>query len=1496
MALKDCLKKLGNISPADSELLEEYLADGLSDEQAVRKLLLSSYQNVIDITNRARTVQGVVAAPAKDVLVSVTKIQTRNLEKIEIERKKLTEKIDKLAEEEGEIGIIEDAVMRKSFGGGVDLSDDQAVMTSLSGMLFGNQNLRTKGVLGLKGKTPLQLLKSFRELQVRGTDIRVEISHLIADLSELDTRVNVIFSGKQQTFYQFGRDEAQGVRPKRGSISFDRNNRAVIRLTKARDLSTFLHESGHLYLEIMGDLAEVADAPEQTVADYAKILSFLGVKNRSEIDTEHHELWARSFEAYLMEGKAPSVEIQSIFNAFRSWLTNIYRKLNELNVDLTDDIRGVMDRLVASDDAITEAQSVQQFAAIYSTAEEMGVSQETFEVYLENVTKSHQDAVDDEARKVLATMNREAKRWWKDERNKVLEEVTAEVHGMRVYRALAMFRRGENPDGSTPERAPFKLSKEDLIRRKGKEFIKRLPRPFIYSAKGGVDLDVAAGVFGYATGDEMLQEILRAGNMDALIRAETDARMQQRFPDPLVDGSLHSDAIVFVHNEKRAQILAAELRALRRQMRADRKIVSATKRTMSREERQAREANAGQLPRRGELAIVKQVAARTIAAMRIRDVNPNKYLVAERKANRKAFTALGKKNYEVAYAEKLKSIHAHELYRAATRAKNESGQTQKYLKQFESLKLQRKLGRSDVLKKILALIEAIDFRKISLAQVDRDASLQEVAEGVHDGRIVMSGEQAAELFHVRIDDKTGKEQVILNRDFGTNWQDLTVEGFRSMRDTIRQLEHMAKLEVEAIVNGEKVILQDAKNEIITSLLENNKQIDFGVGELKAAENIKKNIKQGIHHWLNTGSIARILDDAGFGALTRLIAVPMRRASVEKWLPGVQKSDDDMAELYIKHYSNAELTGFGKKNPFPAMGEDMSKSDLLSVALHWGADGNRQALLGGIKLDGTVAYTEQGVRAALATLDARDWAFIQDVWDYLDSYWAELSEAERRRRGISPRKVEPRPFTIRTSDGQTVSLRGGYYPLRYDPRHSDRVKVDEFEDYFKKIGNGVYISANTRSGATYERKKNHGLVVRLGLGTIHQHLREVIRDISFGDEINFVKKLLNDKDVRNAFKSTGNEAALSELNLWLTDAAVGELPAQTTWDKAISWTRIGFVKSKLAFNVFVTALQFTGIFQSIAVIGVKHYSVGFAKFMQNPAGNYQHVMETSKFMKARYGIMQTFHMDVADTRAYLQAFFGPVPTKFTRAWDIAGHYYFWPIAKAQSLVDVTTWMGAVQKGRNELKLSEADAILYADSQVEASQTSGIFSDRSGLERGTLGTRTRQSQFVRLWTALISYMLRKGNLAYEKFQATKKAPTPQNIAFLLTDYVLLFMIEGIASALLYGRWPGEEDEDESLAIWVAKATADSVISGIPLVREFSVARYGSGNTPIGALANDMWDLQIQASQGEIDKALIKTGIKVGGTLFHLPASQPNRAIDAMFEDDPELYEYFTGTRNR
>jgi len=248
-----------------------------------------------------------------------------------------------------------------------------------------------------------------------------------------------------------------------------------------------------------------------------------------------------------------------------------------------------------------------------------------------------------------------------------------------------------------------------------------------------------------------------------------------------------------------------------------------------------------------------------------------------------------------------------------------------------------------------------------------------------------------------------------------------------------------------------------------------------------------------------------------------------------------------------------------------------------------------------------------------------------------------------------------------------------------------------------------------------------------------------------------------------------------------------------------------------------------------------------------------------------------------------------------AMDKLSRSFFWPIAKMQQMVDTITWLGAYHKGRNELGQSDAASVLYADAQVELAQTSGIYSDRSGIERGTLSATTRQSQAIRLWTTLISYMLRKGNIAYGKGVELRKDMSFRNAAQFSGDMLLLFTLEGLASAFIYGRWPDDDDEETFLE-FAATETALSVISGVPVVREIPAAAYGSGTTPIGALTNDLFDLYTQSLQGEADTAARKAFVNSFGTLFHLPASQTNRLLEALLdEDDPEILEYLTGTRD-
>ena len=132
----------------------------------------------------------------------------------------------------------------------------------------------------------------------------------------------------------------------RGQIMFS-DNQTLIRLFENADRSTFLHETGHFFLRVTQDLATAQNAPIAAVRDWTTIAKWLDLSDNN-IPRAAHEKFARGFEAYLREGRAPSEELRSAFQRFRDWLIEIYQTIADLKVELTDDIRGVFDRMLTS--------------------------------------------------------------------------------------------------------------------------------------------------------------------------------------------------------------------------------------------------------------------------------------------------------------------------------------------------------------------------------------------------------------------------------------------------------------------------------------------------------------------------------------------------------------------------------------------------------------------------------------------------------------------------------------------------------------------------------------------------------------------------------------------------------------------------------------------------------------------------------------------------------------------------------------------------------------------------------------------------------------------------------------------------------------------------------------------------------------------------------------------------------------------------------------------
>lgn len=258
----------------------------------------------------------------------------------------------------------------------------------------------------------------------------------------------------------------------RGALNFGTDITAspsVIALLDGADLSTFLHESAHFFLEVQTDLAArivgrihdgdtVTDGERQIVADMDAVLASFGISgtpDQSALLTwlqmsleerrESHETFARSFEQYAMEGKAPNQELQAVFQRFRSWLVSIYKTLAGLNVNLTDDVRAVFDRMLASDSAIQQAQDARNMGPFFQTPEQAGMTPEEYADYQalgRRATDTADAELDTRLLKDMKWMSRAKDRAIKarqkevaELRNDVRAEVSREVLSQPVYRA-----------------------------------------------------------------------------------------------------------------------------------------------------------------------------------------------------------------------------------------------------------------------------------------------------------------------------------------------------------------------------------------------------------------------------------------------------------------------------------------------------------------------------------------------------------------------------------------------------------------------------------------------------------------------------------------------------------------------------------------------------------------------------------------------------------------------------------------------------------------------------------------------------------------------------------------------------------------------------------------------------------------------------------------------------------------------------------------------------
>lgn len=429
----------------------------------------------------------------------------------------------------------------------------------------------------------------------------------------------------------------------------------TIALLKGADLSTFLHESGHFYLESLIRIAGTQNAPADVAADAQAILDWFGVPDLAtwegltlEQRRPFHEQFARGFEAYLFEGKAPSMHLQGIFSRFRAWLVSVYKSLTALNVGLTDEVRTVMARLVATQEEIEAMQAARLNAPLYATKPETMTEAEWLAYQAMGSEATDAALANFQARRlkdIAARMSREGKAAYKAIRG----EAQAEIEARPVYRVRKYLTHGTLPDG-TQAGEPVKLSRPALAGMYGEGDQAAVPwrslptGRFGLVAAEGAHPDVVAENFGYDSGDALVRELIDAPPPDLAIRELAEERFAEVYGDAFTPEQVQQAAADELANESRGQQLTAELTAL------------------------SRATNTRAVPYKA----AKQFADKAVAAMpvqRARDARPHTF--AESRAGKATEKALIVGDMPAAAKAKRDQVLNHQLARASRQARAE---------------------------------------------------------------------------------------------------------------------------------------------------------------------------------------------------------------------------------------------------------------------------------------------------------------------------------------------------------------------------------------------------------------------------------------------------------------------------------------------------------------------------------------------------------------------------------------------------------------------------------------------------------------------------------------------------------------------------------------------------------------------------------------------------------------------------------------------------------
>jgi hypothetical protein len=1284
----------------------------------------------------------------------------------------------------------------------------------------------------------------------------------------------------------------------RGSIIFGKDG-IIIRLGADKDFSTFLHESGHLFLEQLRQDSAMSPKLKKdwdTVVEWwakntpslkAEAIRMAASRNDEEavtalgmmtddevtayirtgapgagrlgasesaqgyIGIAMHEQWARGVEDYFRTGRAPSIALQDAFNSFKAWIKRIYAGAMkaQLDVEFSPEVKGVMDRMIASDEDIAEVEYATNMQALFSDAESIGMTKETFKAYTESVRRAADESRARQLAKHIREENRIRMEWWKQEEEKVRGQIEEDVHARQEYVALYAITKGTLPDGAILDLPPGQMDRAEVVRLLGSEAaLKGLAKnggKVVYK-KGGANPDVVAQSLGYADATALLEALGAVRPMAEVIAEETEARMKEIHGDMLTDKNFAAEnALKSTYHDLQGSVLIAELNALRK--------------------------STDML----KPAFVRQWAKDKLGKEVISRLQPRIFQAAERKHRKEAAKQFKLANAAEAARSKFRELMNFYMAKESINAKDEIDKGRDYLAKFLSPK--KKWGGVDAayIDKIRIILESVD---LGPRLTNRQRTIEEL-KAINEW-IAREREDEGAILNI--------PERILRADTLKNYQNMTLDEFRELVDTVKMIETQGRKKKSLMIKGELVDREEKQKEILAGMadlpvLGRILRESGGVKKFWKFDKLRHAAASFDAALTKLSALAEVIDGTVRGPFWRYVVEPFSMAAAQE-SEIKREIVKPIIDLFAAMPSD-QKKAMNDSVRVPSMGRSFTRSELIMIALNVGSQSNYDKMKDGSLKDdyaGAAVFTDQGISDAVNLLTDQELDIVEQVWRSFENTYPRIEEIYRRENGVAPARVEARTFT--TASGRVLT--GGYFPMMYDSARSSGGKMAEAKSALEAM-QSAEVKASVFSGMTKGRT-GFSAPVLLDIGRLPSQFSRVAHFISHYEAVRSSRLLVKGPVRKEIINKVGPEYA-DLIDNMLGYIANNGVTSTDGMDRLAGAMKSNVTASILAYSTSTVFMQFLGITSAITGIAKNsdgtqsmskaslQLSAAMARYLSKPKETRRFVMERSAMMKNRIDSAETMLSDIA---ADLEGESSKISKMRAAGFKmIAGAQFY--------AVDLPTWMAAYDKALQTM--GEGEAALHADYIVETTQTGGGLKDKSMFQ-------TKSG----LWQ-MLQFFYAPMNVLYNMLigGAPTVRPIDKDVVGRWAARYLVAIVVMTAMETAMKGWEDEDDDgDEDLADFAKSVAVKSALfpfALIPGVREIAsgvAGDFGYSISPMASIGENTVksyrSISSDIDSGEFSKASLKALASTLGGVAGLPSVQFNRLVELInaFYEEKEV----------